>query len=99
MESEEPRLLLEGVGDSFVIGADFWNDVIDWAMDRGWLSSDSGKFDRSDRGYEVSPEDAARFQSFHVVGPKKRVSSETQRASRTRHSCSTTPWLALGRFF
>ena len=69
MEPNEARLLLEGVGGRFVIGAGFWNEIVEWAMEQGWLSERPGQFNRSTETYEVSAKDAARLaEALDIIG-------------------------------
>lgn len=78
MEPEESRLILEGAGGRFIIGVDFWNEIVDWASQKGWLSDYSSRFDGSAEPRDVSAEDAARLaEALDIIGGDLIIQSHT----------------------
>ena len=49
---------LEGAGGKFIIGADFWKEIVDWAFERELISECTARCHRSEDGkpFEVSSE-------------------------------------------
>lgn len=71
MEPDETRLLLKGAGGKFVIGADFWMEIVDWAFERELISECTARCHRSEDGnpFEVSSEEAGRLaEAFDIIG-------------------------------
>ncbi|HID22906.1 MAG TPA: hypothetical protein EYP14_10975 [Planctomycetaceae bacterium] len=55
------KLRLRGAADSYIIDADFWNDLLDWAEESGWEPEQPPVLYRSNSGLEVSASDAANL--------------------------------------
>lgn len=67
MDSQEPHLILQGERRRFVIGADFWAEIVSWAAAQGWIA---GSLDGDWRdGREFSDEESARLaEALDVIG-------------------------------
>ena len=69
MEFQEARLILEGVDRRFVIGADFWDDIVSWAIEQGGICETLGKNRRWVDCCEFSAEESARLaESLEIIG-------------------------------
>jgi len=55
------RLRLQGQNDSYVIDAEFWDDLLDWAEESGWNPEQPSALYRTDSGLHVSASDAANL--------------------------------------
>lgn len=76
MQTEEPRLILEGAGERFVIGERFWEDIVAWAGAQGWICESSTVGNDSCR--EFSDEDSARLaEALDVIGGNLILQSHT----------------------
>jgi len=77
MECDEPRLILEGNGRRVVIGAEFWNDVVDWAAAQGWIA-DSAEHSDSRSDCEFTSAEAAKLaEALDVIGGNLVLHSQT----------------------
>ena len=67
MSTAEKKLTLEGEGGRFVIGSDFWFEIVEWALQIGWLSEhEIGYYGQANY---VSPQDASRLaDALDVIG-------------------------------
>ncbi|MDA1018053.1 MAG: hypothetical protein O3A00_26805, partial [Planctomycetota bacterium] len=67
MDTVEQKLKLEGSGGDFVIGADFWFEIVEWALQIGWLSEHSIEYYQKES--YVAPQDAERLaEALDIMG-------------------------------
>jgi hypothetical protein len=69
MEFCEPHLILQGADDRFVIGAHFWDEVVSWAVEHGWVSDAGSEGGRTGPCRSYSDEESRRLaDALDVIG-------------------------------
>lgn len=77
MDSAETNLKLEGDGGCFVIGSDFWFEIVEWALQIGWLSEHDIEY--YGQANYVTPQDAARLaDALDLIGGNLILQSQSK---------------------